>query len=175
MSEQRRVLVVGALGRMGVNVRAALQREPALLLAGALEAPNHPGLGETVEDQVRVTDDAKEVFANCDVAIDFSVPAATLANLRVAAEAGVAYVTGTTGFQEDELAEIDELAARIPVLHAANFSVSVNILIQLVERAARMLGPDFDAELFETRRAASPGRAGRPPGARACRGRRRRR
>lgn len=149
MSEQHRVGVVGALGRMGVNVRAAIQREPALVLGGALEVPGHPMLGSTVEDRVRVTDDAKEVLAKCDVAIDFSVPAATLANLRSASEAGVAYVTGTTGFDEKELEEIEQLAQRIPIIRAANFSVSVNILIWLVEQAASMLGPDFDAELFE--------------------------
>ncbi len=149
MTDQRRVLVVGALGRMGVNVRIALESEPSLELAGALEIPGHPKLGETVENRVRVTDDTKEVLASCDVAIDFTTPAATLVNLRAAAEAGVAYVTGTTGFGEEDLKEIERLAARIPILHAANFSVSVNILIWLVEKAARMLGPGFDAELFE--------------------------
>jgi len=149
VSDRRRVLVVGALGRMGVNVRAALASAPSLELGGALEIPGHPELGETVENQVRVTDDMKEVLASCDIAIDFTTPTATLVNLRAAAEAGVAYVTGTTGFDDDELGEIEGLAARIPILHAANFSVSVNILIWLAEKAARMLGPGFDAELFE--------------------------
>jgi 4-hydroxy-tetrahydrodipicolinate reductase len=83
------------------------------------------------------------------VAIDFSVPAAALAALRAAAAAGVAYVTGTTGFSEAERAEIAELARRVPLVHAPNFSLTVNVLAWLVREAARRLGPDFDAEIFE--------------------------
>jgi 4-hydroxy-tetrahydrodipicolinate reductase len=143
------VLVVGALGRMGERVRAAVAAEPSLRLVAALESPGHPRLGATVEDGVRVDDDAKAALAHSDVAIDFTVPAATLANLRLAADAGVAYVTGTTGFSEDERSEITRHASRIPVLWAPNFSVAVNVLAWLTREAARKLGPDFDAEIVE--------------------------
>ncbi|MGH0028285.1 MAG: 4-hydroxy-tetrahydrodipicolinate reductase [Myxococcota bacterium] len=148
-----RVWVVGALGRMGRSVRAALEGEPALSLGAALEAPGHPGVGREIEGGVRVTDDAKQAASACDVAIDFSVPAATLANLRVAADAGLAYVTGTTGFSEAERAELAEMARRIPVLHAPNFSLSVNLLAWLTREAARRL-PGFDAEIVELHHAA---------------------
>jgi len=148
MPAPHRTLVVGALGRMGERVRAALEDEPALTLGAALEAPGHPGLGSEV-DGVRVTDDPKAALVGCEVAIDFAVPAATLANLRAAADAGVAYVTGTTGFSEDEGEEIAALAQRIPVIHAPNFSVAVNVLIWLTREATRKLGPGYDAELME--------------------------
>ena len=148
-AKKHRTLVVGALGRMGERVRAVLSCEPSLTLSAALEMPGHPELGREVESGVRVTDDAKAAFATSEVAIDFATPAATLLNLRAAADAGVAYVTGTTGFSTAELQEIESLAARIPVVHAANFSVSVNVLAWLVEQAARKLGSVFDAELFE--------------------------
>jgi 4-hydroxy-tetrahydrodipicolinate reductase len=149
MAAPRRVLVVGALGRMGEKVRAAVVEEPALSLGAALEAAGHPRLGATVEDGVRVDDDAKAAFERVDVAIDFSVPAATLANLRLAADAGVAYVTGTTGFSESEREEIAAHATKIPVLHAPNFSVAVNVLAWLTREAARRLGDGFDAEIVE--------------------------
>jgi 4-hydroxy-tetrahydrodipicolinate reductase len=148
------VLVVGALGRMGERVRAAVAAEPSLRLVAALESPGHPRLGATVEDGVRVDDDAKAALAHSDVAIDFTVPAATLANLRLAADAGVAYVTGTTGLSEDERSEIARHASRIPVLWAPNFSVAVNVLAWLTREAARKLGPDFDAEIVELHHAA---------------------
>jgi 4-hydroxy-tetrahydrodipicolinate reductase len=144
-----RVAVVGALGRMGERVRAALEAEASLELAAALEAPGHPGLGVSVAEGVTVADDAKRALADCDVAIDFTVPAATLAALRAAADAGVAYVTGTTGLSEDDQVEIVEHARRIPILRAANFSLSVNVLAWLTREAARRLGPDFDAEIVE--------------------------
>lgn len=154
MTKPRRVLVVGALGRMGERVRAALHERPELVLAAALEAPGHPGVGELLPGGVEVRADPKAALADCDVAIDFSVPASTLATLRAAADAGVAYVTGTTGLSADELAEIDALAERIPILHAPNFSLSVNVLAWLVREAAARLGSGFDAEIVELHHAA---------------------
>jgi 4-hydroxy-tetrahydrodipicolinate reductase len=149
MTGPHRVLVVGALGRMGERVRAAVAAEHAVRLAAALESPGHPRLGTTVEDGVRVDDDAKAALAHSEVAIDFTLPAATLATLRAAAEAGVAYVSGTTGFSEDEREQIADCASRIPVLCAPNFSVAVNVLAWLTREAARKLGPDYDAEIVE--------------------------
>ena len=149
MSDATGVMVVGAEGRMGLEVREALASEPSLRFAGALERPGHERLGDTLADGVVLTDDPKRALDGCGVAIDFSIPASTLANLRAAAEAGVAYVTGTTGFDEAGRAELESFAERIPVLHAPNFSVSVNVLGHLAREAARLLGPGYDAELFE--------------------------
>lgn len=142
-------MVVGAEGRMGLNVRAALEGAPSLAFAGALERPGHPAIGQTLGGNVVLHDDPKMALEGCRVVIDFSVPASTLVNLRAAADAGVAYVTGTTGFDEAGRREIEHFAERIPVLHAPNFSVSVCVLGHLAREAARLLGDDYDAELFE--------------------------
>ncbi len=143
------VMVVGAQGRMGHEVRAALADEPALVLAGALERPGHPDLGTTLEEGIVLRDDPRSALEGCRVAIDFSLPDSTLANLAVAAERSVAYVTGTTGFDEAGRRALAGFADRIPVLHAPNFSVSVNVLGHLARQAARLLGDGYDAELFE--------------------------
>ena len=111
-------MVVGAQGRMGHEVRAALEAEPSLALAGALERPGHPDLGSTLAEGVVLRDDPKAALEGCRVAIDFSIPEATLANLAVAADAGVAYVTGTTGFDEAGERQLELFADRIPLLHA---------------------------------------------------------
>jgi 4-hydroxy-tetrahydrodipicolinate reductase len=144
-----RVLVVGACGRMGERVRAALAGEPSLALSAALEAPGHPQLGAEIAPGVVLRDDMKAALRGCDVAIDFSRAAASLALLRAAAEAGVAVVMGTTGLSGDERAELALAARRIAVLHAPNFSPSVNVLAWLVREAARRLGPGYDAEIVE--------------------------
>jgi 4-hydroxy-tetrahydrodipicolinate reductase len=154
MTAPRKLLVVGAMGRMGEAVRAALAGEPTLVLHAALEARGHPAVGREIAPGVVLADDPKQALAGCDVAIDFTVPAATIATLRVAADLGVAYVAGTTGLGEDERAELALLARRIPILHAPNFSVSVNLLIWLTREAARRLGPGFDAEIVELHHAA---------------------
>jgi 4-hydroxy-tetrahydrodipicolinate reductase len=143
------VLIVGAMGRMGERVRAAVAEQPSLRLHAALEAPGHPAIGSEISDGVTLTDDPKAAFGGCAVAIDFTTPMASLAGMRAAADAGAAYVCGTTGFSEDERAEISALATRIPIVHAANFSPAVNILAWLCEQAARRLGSGYDAELVE--------------------------
>jgi 4-hydroxy-tetrahydrodipicolinate reductase len=144
-----KVLVVGAMGRMGECVRAAIADTPGLELGAALEAPGHPSVGRSISDGIQICDDPKAALASCEVAIDFTSPAATLQVMRAAAEAGVAYVCGTTGFSDAQRAEIGDLAARIPIVHAPNFSASVNILAWLTREAARKLGSGYDAELVE--------------------------
>jgi len=144
-----RVLVFGALGRMGERVRAALAEEPRLQLAVALEAPDHSRLGEVVENGVRITSDAKAALEQCDVAIVFATPKPSLEFLRRAAAAGVPCAIGTTGFSDEERCEIKNLAERIAIVLAPNFSIAVNVLTQLAREAARLLGPAYDAEILE--------------------------
>ncbi len=148
-SNGKRVLVVGALGRMGEQIRAQVEAHPDLRLGAALERSGHPELGRVIEAGVVVTDDVKPALGACDIVIDFSIPSSTLANLRAACDAGVAYVTGTTGFNPEERAEIAALAQRVAVVHAPNFSLAVNVLGWLSREASRRLGDGFDAELFE--------------------------
>jgi 4-hydroxy-tetrahydrodipicolinate reductase len=85
-----------------------------------------------------------------DVLVDFSAPDALQASLDRAVSAGVPIVIGTTGL--DELADqrIATAAKKVAVLRAANTSLGVALLAELVERAARVLGPDWDIEIAET-------------------------
>jgi 4-hydroxy-tetrahydrodipicolinate reductase len=85
-----------------------------------------------------------------DVLVDFSVPLALPASLDRAVSAGVPILIGTTGL--DDLAEkrITEAAKSIAVLRAANTSLGVNLLAELVERAATVLGAEWDIEIAET-------------------------
>jgi len=153
LSPPARVLVVGALGRMGERVRAAVRAGEGMRLGALLEGPGHPGLGSET-DGLRVGSDPKAALAESDVVIDFSVPDATLAVLAAAAEAGVPCATGTTGFDRAQRGELERLAARVPVVAAANFSVAVNVLHHLTAQATRLLGEGFDAEIVELHHAA---------------------
>ncbi|MDJ0786820.1 MAG: 4-hydroxy-tetrahydrodipicolinate reductase [Myxococcota bacterium] len=148
-SSPARVAVVGALGRMGERVRAAIEAEPEVVLGAALEAPGHPALGRELEGGVVLSDDAAAALGACDLAIVFATPASTLEVLRVAAEQQVPCAVGTTGFEPAEEAELRSLAGKIPIVHAANFSVAVNVLFHLAHQAAKLLGEDFDAEIVE--------------------------
>jgi 4-hydroxy-tetrahydrodipicolinate reductase len=87
---------------------------------------------------------------NADVLVDFSVPAALQGSLDRAVSAGIPILIGTTGL--DELADerIGTAAKNIGVLRAANTSLGIALLAELVERAAKVLGPDWDIEISET-------------------------
>ncbi len=146
--------VVGALGRMGERVRAAIEVEPGLRLGGAIEAPGHPSIGDRVGAGVAVSDDLESGLSGCEVVLDFTTPAATLRVMREAADMGIAYVCGTTGFSDEQSAQIAQFATQIPIVHAPNFSASVNLLAWLTREAARRLGPSYDAEIFEVHHAA---------------------
>jgi 4-hydroxy-tetrahydrodipicolinate reductase len=139
---------------MGERVRAALAEAGDATLAGALEGAGHPALGRELAPGIALTADPRAAFATADAVIDFSVPAASLAALRAAAERGIAYVCGTTGFSPAERAELAAAAKRLPLVLAPNFSVAVNVLAHLVGEAARLLGPGFDAEIVELHHAA---------------------
>ena len=84
-----------------------------------------------------------------DVLVDFSAPAALQASLDRAVSAGVPILIGTTGLEEPADRQIADAAAQIPVLRAANTSLGVALLAELVERAARVLGPQWDIEIAE--------------------------
>ncbi|HVU18992.1 MAG TPA: 4-hydroxy-tetrahydrodipicolinate reductase [Candidatus Didemnitutus sp.] len=132
MSNAPRVILHGAAGRMGRAVAAA-----------ATEA------GIAVAASVDVKDDLRAALALGDVVVDFSAAAATPALLQAVVAAGKPIVIGTTGHSAAEKKSLAAIAARVPAVWAGNFSVGVNLLFALTERAARVLGDDYDVELIE--------------------------
>ena len=151
---RKRVLVAGALGRMGERLCALLADDAGLVLGAALERAGHPALGRELAPGVRVTENAAAALASAELAIVFANPEGSLALLRLASDAGVPCVVGTTGFGPEQRTEIEALGRRIPIVLAANFSVAVNVLFHLAREAATLLGDGFDAEVLELHHAA---------------------
>jgi 4-hydroxy-tetrahydrodipicolinate reductase len=87
---------------------------------------------------------------HADVLVDFSAPAALQASLDRAISGGVPILIGTTGLDELADGRIAAAAEHVPVLRAANTSLGVALLADLAERAARILGPEWDVEIAET-------------------------
>jgi 4-hydroxy-tetrahydrodipicolinate reductase len=85
-----------------------------------------------------------------DVLVDFSAPPALQQSLDRAISSGVPILIGTTGLDHSADERIADAAKQIPVLRAANTALGVNLLAELVERAAHVLGPDWDIEIAET-------------------------
>ena len=87
---------------------------------------------------------------HADVIVDFSAPAALQASLDRAVSANVPILIGTTGLDDLATSRIDDAAKHVAVLRAANTALGVALLAELVERAAKALGPDWDIQIAET-------------------------
>ncbi len=144
MSEKKiRVIVSGALGRMGSAVAEAIGEAEDMELAGGVEA------AEKLSEETGFRLLSKPSDAAADVIVDFTGPDASIAILEDGARAGMGLVVGTTGFSGEQLNRIKLLAESVPVVISPNMSLGVNLMLGLVrETAARLVG--YDVEILET-------------------------
>lgn len=151
-----RVVIVGASGRMGLALARAAGEREGIEIVAAIDRADSPRLGQDFGSLagiaplgVPVSGELAAALSRADLMIDFSTPRATVAHLEAAAAAGVAALVGTTGLTVEAEEAAERLAARIPVLIAANCSIGVTLLIELVQAAAKALPAEFDIEIFE--------------------------
>ncbi|MBU3693650.1 MAG: 4-hydroxy-tetrahydrodipicolinate reductase [Rhodocyclaceae bacterium] len=149
-----RVAVAGASGRMGRALVESLAGHPEARLAVALEVPGASAIGQDAgaavgrNTGVAITADLA-ALAGADVLIDFTRPEGTLAHLAACRQHGVRPVIGTTGFDDVGKRAIADAAGELPLVIAPNFSVGINVLINLLDTAARALGDGYDVEVIE--------------------------
>jgi 4-hydroxy-tetrahydrodipicolinate reductase len=139
-----RIILCGALGRMGGSVAAEIAAEDDLELGGAVEAP---GLEGSVTG-VSVTSSLEELLPGGDVVVDFTNPEAALSHIEASAAAGKPIIVGTTGFAPEQLERARKAEERIPLLISPNMSAGVNLMFRVVGDVAAAL-EDFDAEIIE--------------------------
>src|ERR1700741_5382772 len=151
-----RLIVAGAGGRMGRTLTRVIAGTPGAVLPGALEAPGSELLGKDAgvlaglpETGVKLSADLWTLSANADGILDFTVPAATIANVAIAAERGLVHIVGTTGLSVSDMAVIKSVTSRAVVVQSGNMSLGVNLLAALVKRVAQSLDPSFDIEILE--------------------------
>ncbi|AVW99986.1 4-hydroxy-tetrahydrodipicolinate reductase [Vibrio vulnificus] len=151
-----RIAVAGAAGRMGRNLVKAAHHNQAAKVAAGSERPESSlvgvDLGELCGEgkfDVVVCDDLAKKIDQFDVIIDFTAPASTLNNLALCQQYGKSIVIGTTGFTEEQREQIDQVAQQVPVVMAPNYSVGVNLVFKLLEKAAKVMGDYCDIEIVE--------------------------
>jgi len=151
-----RVGITGAAGRMGRTLVEAVTAAEHMAVCAAVERPGSSLVGADAgelaglgRNGVAVASDLESVIGHIDLLIDFSVPDATLDNVRVCEANDVAMVIGTTGFTAEQQARIDAAAKAIPICKASNFSTGVNLCFKLLETAAKVLGDEVDIEIYE--------------------------
>ena len=134
MDSPVRVLLIGAAGRMGKTVLDLAQSDPEIVIASQCD------LGDSIDPAMK----------DCDVVIDFSQPDSIDEICRAALEHRKSLVIGTTGHSQQHRKTIGDTAHSVPIVLASNFSVGVNALFWLTQKAAELLGPDFNPEIVET-------------------------
>jgi len=137
-----KIAIVGAAGRMGRLLCTLTADDPALALVEAVDSEAAPDVAGGVAVTPTLTDAA-------DAVVEFALPAATPASVAHCVEHNLPLVIGTTGHDAAGLKVIEDAAAKIPICHAANYSLVVNVLMNLAGRAARMLGDAYDCEIAE--------------------------
>jgi 4-hydroxy-tetrahydrodipicolinate reductase len=151
-----KAVVTGAAGRMGSRIINILSATEGFAVAGALEKIGQASIGQDTGQAagigttgVKITDDVTAALSAGDVLIDFTFPEASLVHLKACAELGKAAVIGSTGFTKEHLAEANRYASKIPCVLSPNMSVGVNVCFKVLADLAKILGPDFDAEIVE--------------------------
>lgn len=128
-----KIAIVGAAGRMG--------RMLCRLAEGTkLEVVSKVDAAEGYD---------REWSGEVEGVIDFSHHSVLPGAITKAAEQGIAYVIGTTGVTAEEQAAVEEAAKKIPVVQSGNYSLGVNLLLELVRKAAATLGDEYDIEVTE--------------------------
>lgn len=151
-----RIAVLGAAGRMGRAVIQVVAGNPNLLLGAAFEREGAAEIGRDASalaglaaSGVTIRGSVAAALDAFDVLVDFTRPEATMAMVEICGAAGKGMVIGTTGFDAAQQSRIVAVAARSAIVKAGNFSIGVNLCLQLLERAAAALGDEFEIEIVE--------------------------
>lgn len=150
-----RIVVAGVNGRMGRNLVAAVKAQEGCTFVGATEYPESSVIGADAGELAGVGTNGVKVsprlsdVADFDVLIEFTRPDPSIADLKECQKRKARVILGTTGFTEEQKAEINEISKTIPIVFASNFSVGVNLVFKLLETATKVMGNSADIEIIE--------------------------
>lgn len=147
-----RVGILGPTGRMGRSLLKEKELFPTITITALCESKNHKDIGKEISG-IRLTDDLNDLILDSEVIIDFSVPKATLALMKMLKKKkkkDICLITGTTGFSKQNLVEFRELSKGLRIMQSYNMSIGVNLLLSSVEFFSEKLGKNVDIEIIET-------------------------
>lgn len=139
----KRIILSGCNGHMGSAITSIVsERDDCEIVCGI-------DINTESKNGYPVFKNAKDITADGDVIIDFSHPAALSSLIDYAVEKNIPVVLATTGYSDEQVAQIKECAKKIPVFYSRNMSLGINLLISLATKAAEILGNSFDIEIIE--------------------------
>jgi 4-hydroxy-tetrahydrodipicolinate reductase len=148
-----KLIIVGAAGRMGRKITFLAHQSGEFDIVAAIEDKNCPEIGKDAGTLAGTEPIGKKVDIHypiaADVLINFSLPDAIDTVIDYCVRKTCALVSGTTGLSAEQLKKIDEASQKIPVIHAANMSIGMNVLFEIVGQVAQKLGNEYDIEIVE--------------------------
>lgn len=151
-----RIAVAGANGRMGRQLIQALIQSDQVTLGAALTSTNDALCGIDVGELagigklgVSISNNLLAVKEDFDILMDFTRPEATMEYLNFCCRHNKNMIIGTTGLSTMHKVDINKAACQIGIVLAANFSVGVNLMLKLLENAAKIMGDYSDIEIIE--------------------------
>lgn len=151
-----RIGLHGVAGQMGLMLVKAITQSDKCTLTAGCDRSGSPKIGTDIGALagmsplgLQVTGDAAALCPLVDVVVDYSAASATMGLLPVAISQRTPVLVGTTGFDDAQHAALMEAGKQIPIILAANMSVSVIAMYDLVRLASRLLGDEFDIEIFD--------------------------
>ncbi|WP_375679803.1 4-hydroxy-tetrahydrodipicolinate reductase [Bartonella sp. AP7XZML] len=152
-----RLTVVGANGRMGRELITAIQQRRDVELCAVLVRKGSPFVGKDASALIgsdslgiSITDNPENAFSNTEGILDFSQPEASILYANYAAQKSLVHIIGTTGFSKTEEEKIADFAKYTTIVKSGNMSLGINLLANLVKKAAKALeADDFDIEVYE--------------------------
>lgn len=151
-----RLAIAGCSGRMGIALIHAALASEGVKITAATVSPNNPLKSTDVGTIANVTameftpvDDLSLVRDNFDTLIDFTTPEASMTNLKICQRYGKKMVIGTTGFNGEQKALIQEMSQELAIVLSPNMSIGINLCFELIKQAAKVLGESADIEIIE--------------------------
>lgn len=151
-----RIAVAGASGRMGLCLMKVVSSAKNAELAAVTDHPSCLTIGKDAGELigmgtlgVQVVSDLSFVINDFDTLIDFTRPEASMTFIEQCRLAGKKLVIGTTGFNDEQKANIQKASEEIAIVLAPNFSVGVNLTLKLLALTAQVMGDYTDIEIIE--------------------------
>jgi len=129
---------------MGQELTAAIGKQEDLILTGGIDT-----LETFYADEICVSTNPDKILAEADLVVDFSSGEGAATIARACKKRNLPLITGTTGLSEEQQAQLSQLAKKAPVVQALNFSLGINILLNLLQNIAEVLKGHFDGEIVE--------------------------
>jgi 4-hydroxy-tetrahydrodipicolinate reductase len=156
MLKKMKIGITGINGRMGKLLAEELIKSSALELNGALAGEHNVGLNEDIgtfvglkKIGITITNSIEKLFDDCDGVIDFSAPDIGIKCAETASRKAKKFVTGTTGYSDEQLNAIKKFSEKCVIVQSGNMSIGINLLLNMIENSAKLLGDSYDAEVLE--------------------------